>query len=58
VFIEGFSYVRQLRTEWTFSRAGLIGVGRDINEDVHLRELADKIQDAICRNKFMIHFEI
>ncbi len=29
-----------------------------INEDVHLRELADKIQDAISRNKFMIHFGI
>lgn len=29
-----------------------------INEDVHLRELADKIQDAINRNKFMIHFGI
>ena len=29
-----------------------------INEDAHLRELADKIQDAISRNKFMIHFGI
>ena len=29
-----------------------------INEDVHLRELADKIQDAINRNKFMIHFGV
>ena len=29
-----------------------------INEDVHLRGLADKIQDAISRNKFMIHFGI
>ncbi len=29
-----------------------------INEDVHLRELADKIQDAISRNKFMIHFGV
>ena len=27
-----------------------------IKEDVHLRKLADKIQDAISRNKFMIHF--
>jgi len=31
---------------------------RRINEDIHLRELADKIQDAISRNKFMIHFGI
>ena len=29
-----------------------------INEDVHLRDLADKIQDAISRNKFMIHFGV
>ena len=29
-----------------------------INEDAHLRELADKIQDAISRNKFMIHFGV
>ena len=29
-----------------------------INEDVHLRGLADKIQDATSRNKFMIHFGI
>ena len=29
-----------------------------INEDAHLRELADKIQDAINRNKFMIHFGV
>ena len=29
-----------------------------INEDVHLRELADKIQDAISRNKFMIHLGV
>ena len=29
-----------------------------INEDVHLRELAGKIQDAINRNKFMIHFGV
>ena len=29
---------------------------RRINEDAQLRELADKIQDAISRNKFMIHF--
>ncbi len=29
---------------------------RRINEDAHLRELADKIQDAISRNKFMIHY--
>ena len=29
-----------------------------INEDVQLRELADKIQDAINRNKFMIHFGV
>lgn len=29
-----------------------------INGDVHLRELADKIQDAISRNKFMIHFGV
>lgn len=31
---------------------------RRINEDIHLRELADKIQDAISRNKLMIHFGI
>ncbi len=29
-----------------------------INEDVHLRDLADKIQDAISRNKYMIHFGV
>ena len=29
-----------------------------INEDAHLRELADKIQDAINRNNFMIHFGV
>ena len=29
-----------------------------INEDVQLRELAGKIQDAINRNKFMIHFGV
>lgn len=29
-----------------------------INEDIHLRELADKIQDAINRNKFMIHIGV
>ena len=29
-----------------------------INEDAHLRKLADKIQDAINRNKFMIHFGV
>ena len=29
-----------------------------ISEDVHLRELADKIQDAISRNKFMIHLGV
>ena len=27
-----------------------------INRDAHLRDLVDKIQDAISRNKFMIHF--
>lgn len=31
---------------------------RRINEDIHLRELADKIQEAINRGKFMIHFGI
>ena len=31
---------------------------RRINEDAHLRELAVKIQDAISRNKFMIHFGV
>lgn len=29
-----------------------------INKDIHLRELADKMQDAIDRNKFMIHFGV
>ena len=29
---------------------------RRINRDANLRKLADKIQDAISRNKFMIHF--
>lgn len=29
-----------------------------INEDVNLIKLADKIQDAISRNKFMIHFGV
>ena len=31
---------------------------RRINKDIHLRELADKVNDAINRNKFMIHFGI
>ena len=31
---------------------------RRINRDANLRELADKIQDAINRNKFMIHFGV
>ena len=31
---------------------------RRINEDAHLRELADKIQNAVSRNKFMIHFGV
>ena len=29
-----------------------------INEDIHLRELADKIRDAMNGNKFMIHFGV
>lgn len=29
-----------------------------INRDAHLRDLADKIQDAVSRNKFMIHFGV
>ena len=29
-----------------------------INKDAHLRDLADKIQDAVSRNKFMIHFGV
>lgn len=29
-----------------------------INKDIHLRKLADKMQDAIDRNKFMIHFGV
>ena len=31
---------------------------RRINEDEHLVALADKIQEAINRNKFMIHYGI
>ena len=31
---------------------------RRINKDANLRKLADKIQDAINRNKFMIHFGV
>ena len=31
---------------------------RRINRDANLRKLADKIQDAINRNKFMIHFGV
>lgn len=31
---------------------------RRINEDAHLVELADQIQDAVSRNKYMIHFGV
>ncbi len=34
----------------------IVLLDKRINKDAHLRNLADKIQDAINRNKFMIHF--